>query len=262
MLSESSREVLVKEFAMELYIFDVPCSLPEHSWGQPFAPVLVERTLPVSWSSPAPPCKFGRVMRKLTLSVLFPLTVSDLFHMRFVKWPNQPYIHLKSEKENCVWSVKVGDIKNSCIEFLKPLKVPRITLYFLQKAASRAKKEKLMCLSEWNRLSKCLLLLSSFLISSSSEPGTKDFGSTSQIWKLRPRGKPSNFSRAPQLTAPGLKPGQSNSKIHTPPAPRRVFLVFRLCFICFKLAFPQLLIKSQLKKQTVSYSNRLCLFIY
>lgn len=75
-------------------------------------------------------CKSYQVTRKSILPVLFPRPVFDFFHVRYIKGPDQPYICLKSEERKlCIWSVKVGEIKNYCIKYLKPLKVLRKLLY-------------------------------------------------------------------------------------------------------------------------------------
>lgn len=136
-----------------------PTQSLESFWGlwqgkddQSFPSFLVERIIlgPSSSPSPVQPllCKFCQIIREYSLSFFFPPPVFDFFHVRYLKGPNQPY--LRSEKRKlCIWSVNIGEIKNCCVETQSLWKYPEVTLYFLQKAISRARNKKLICLSEF-----------------------------------------------------------------------------------------------------------------
>lgn len=145
----------------------------ESFWGlwqrkdhQSFLSFLVERRNYFSAStspSPIQPllCKFCQMIRKSVL-FFFPLPVFDFFHVRYVKGLNQPY--LRSEKRKLHLKCERRWNKELFHWIPKAFESTQRSFIFFAEGYIWGKKEKLICLKEWNNWASAYYCLFLFLL--------------------------------------------------------------------------------------------------
>lgn len=91
------------------------------------------------------------ILVKLYEIFSFLFLLPDFFPFEIHKRPDQPEVCFKSEKKRTVClKCENGKIKNCCFRYMKLLNMPTATLYFVEEAKSRPRKEKLLCLNKAN----------------------------------------------------------------------------------------------------------------